>query len=414
MGKILKIFKKGKNEPYLALDVGTELIKALIFRPTNKEGDLEILGIGRASRPQESFRLSIEGLISGAGEAIRKALKIAKVIPVKAILGLGGEFIKAKTNCYSFKRSQPKEKIDSTELKNLIQKTEWKIFEEIKSSIRKNYFSKESEIKLVDTELSEILIDGYKVENPLDFSGKVITLKIFNSFCNKSYFKILERIPRVLNLNHMVLTSTSYAIAKMLLAEKQDFEAILIDIGSDNTEVSLVKDRALVGNFTFNIGGRGFTECISRALGIGFAEAEQIKLSFSLKKVSSSVRENIRKILKREFKIWTTGIGLGLEQFSSLELLPNQILLYGGGSLLAGIQKTLGAVEWQEFLTFAKTPVVKIIYPKDIKGVRDLTGQVSTPQDIPVLALTTYFRQEQKESNHLLKILYQAVKVAER
>jgi len=410
MANFWRIFKKNRQKAYLALDIGTESVKALIFRPNSKENNIEILGIGCASRPRLDL-LNIEGLLLGTGEAIKKAQGQVKITPSGTILGLGGRFIKGKTCQYTFKRANPEEKISPAELKNLIQKAEWKIFDEIKSSVRKDHFFGETGIKLIDTELEEILIDGYKVDNPLDFSGKKVSLKIFNSFCNNCYFKALENISSLLNLENLILASTPHATAKTFFIQKRGLEAILIDVGGSSTEVSVVKDNALLGNFTFNIAAKSFTGCISRALGVGKLQAEQIKLMASQNKVSSRARESIGKILEGKIKLWAAAVGVGLEQLF-LKKLPTQILLLGGGSLLVGLQRILGASKWRKNLPFLKNPVVKIIHPEDL-GILNSSAQLLDSGDVATLALASFFVDLQKREGDLSKILHRAVRVAE-
>ncbi len=431
MANFWRIFKKNRQEAYLALDISTESVKALIFkpctepvlvrgRPNSKENNIEILGIGCASRPRLDL-LNVERLLLGVAEAIKKAQgqapnqsKLgtgrAKITPSRTILGLGGKFIKGKTCQYTFKRANPEEKISPAELENLIQKAEWKIFDEIKSSVRKDHFFGETGIKLIDTELEEILIDGYKVDNPLDFSGKKVSLKIFNSFCNNCYFKALENISSLLNLENLILAGTPHAAAKTFFIQKKGLEAILVDIGGSSTEVSVIKDNVLLGNFTFNIAAKSFTGCISRALGVDKLQAEQIKLMTSQNKVSSRARESIGKILEEKIKLWAAAAGVGLEQLS-LKKLPTQILLLGGGSLLPGLQRILGASKWRKNLPFLKNPVVKIIHPEDLR-VLNSSAQLLDSGDVATLALASFFVDLQKRGTNLSKILRRAVRVA--
>jgi cell division protein FtsA len=69
------------------------------------------------------------------------------------------------------------------------------------------------------------------------------------------------------------------------------------------------------------------------------------------------------------------------------ELLPARIYLCGGGAELAQIGTSLEEDGWWRQLPFARRPQVVALHPRDIAGLRDATGTLTTRQDVTPVAL---------------------------
>jgi cell division protein FtsA len=79
--------------------------------------------------------------------------------------------------------------------------------------------------------------------------------------------------------------------------------------------------------------------------------------------------------IARSLAVWTSGVQLAIEEFDHLETLPGQILLCGGGAGLSQIPETLATSDWYKDLPFARRPLIHIIDPEDIPGVRNTTDK---------------------------------------
>jgi cell division protein FtsA len=143
------------------------------------------------------------------------------------------------------------------------------------------------------------------------------------------------------------------------------------------------------GTKMFAIGGRVFTKSIADVCDLSFAEAEKVKIDYSLGKLDKNVelREKISKAIKNDCEVWLAGVELALEEFSNVDLLPSKILLCGGGSLLPDIKEYLEKKSWIKRLPFARQPKVDFIKPTSITNVLDETKKLVGSQDITPMAL---------------------------
>ncbi|MBD3244941.1 MAG: Hsp70 family protein [Candidatus Moranbacteria bacterium] len=420
--KFTKIFKnffsrKRINSDYaLALDIGTEVVKALIFKIDSQEGKAVVTGVGKTQQNRGDMTggsvADISGVIKTSESAISKAEEQAGVRPQQCIIGIAGELVKGTTMVVRYERAKPKVKIDVPELKNIVQKIQWKAFDKIRQQLAWETGQSEIDVRLINAAVVEVKIDGYRVSNPLGFQGREVSLSVFNAYAPMIHLGALQSITEALGLDLLSIVAEPYAVARCLgLDNETEFSAIFADVGGGTTDVAVVREGGIEGAKMFALGGRAFTKRISSELGVSFEEAERIKLGFSEKKVSLNMSRKIEDILKNDSEVWLSGIELSLSEFSTSDLLPSRILLCGGGSKLPNIKKVLEGRSWLKSLPFAKRPTINFIQPEDVVNVIDKTGKLTQIQDVTPMGLANLALDLAGDEGVLPSILRRAVRI---
>ena len=411
----MSIFKRVKRAPgnyYLALDIGTEFVKALICIAEGTK--CRVLGVGRKRQRlgemQSGAVTDIAAVINNCQDAIRDATKKAGVSPNQLIIGIAGELVKGATTTISYIRREPDSKIDLAELKNIVHKVQWKAFDEVRAELAYETGYNEIDVKLVNAAITNVRIDGYKVANPLGFQGKDVTISIFNAFAPLVHFGSLQTIAAELDLELMAITSEPYAVARSLGYEDGgNFSAIFIDVGGGTTDIALVQNGSIEGTRMFTLGGRTFTKRLAQALNIGFEEAEEIKIAYSSERLEKQSHRIVREAMKSDCEVWLSGIALTLSEFENIDVLPSRILLCGGGSHLPEIKEALDSREWIQKLPFASKPQISFMNPKMVSNVLDETKELKDLEDITPMALGNialeYITEEQLLSKLLKKVV---------
>ncbi|MBI2638171.1 hypothetical protein HYW83_01125 [Candidatus Peregrinibacteria bacterium] len=137
---MFKIFRREKTKRpqlFLALDIGTEFVKALVCE---SEGNIALVrGVGKKRQKlgdmQSGAVMDIASVIQNCSEAIEQATRQADGYPTEVIMGIAGELVKGMTSRTAYVRKEPDTKIDLSELKNIIHKVQWKSFEETRSQL---------------------------------------------------------------------------------------------------------------------------------------------------------------------------------------------------------------------------------------------------------------------------------------
>jgi cell division protein FtsA len=409
-----RALRGGQPNNYLALDIGTEFVKALVCSSEGTKG--RILGVGRKRQRlgemQSGAVTDIAAVINNCQEAIRTAEKMASTGASQLIMGIAGELVKGATTTINYTRREPDTKIDLSELKNIVHKVQWKAFDEVRSELAFETGYNEIDVKLVNAAITDVRIDGYKVTNPLGFQGKDVTISIFNAFAPLVHYGALQTIAAELDLELMAITSEPYAVARCMgFEDGGNFSAIFIDVGGGTTDLAVVRAGCVEGTRMFTLGGRTFTKRLAQALNISFEEAEEIKLAYSGEKLEKQSHKIVREAMKSDCEVWLSGVALTLSEFENVEVLPSKILLCGGGSHLPEIKEVLDSREWIQKLPFSHKPQIAFMQPKMVTNMIDETKQLKDLQDITPMALANIALEYMSEEQVLSKLLKKVVRL---
>ena len=387
-----KLFSKSSNEYYLALDIGTEVVKALVFCVDQKENTAMVVGVGKNQQKRGNMQsgavLDISGVIEICQTTINKALYNAGIKKVKkAIVGIAGELVKGTTTTVHYERGNMESRIDFSELKNIIQKVQIKAYERIQDQISFET-GQDIDVKLINAAIVDVRIDGYQVTNPIGFQGKDVSISIFNAYAPMIHLGALQAIADELRIDLLSIAAEPYAVARSVdYDDALDFNAIFIDIGGGTTDIAVVRNGGLEGTKMFAFGGRAFTKKLAQELRIDFEEAEELKIKYAEGKLGSDVSLKVEQILQNDCSVWLSGVELSLAEFAGSDVLPSKILLCGGGSGLPGIKKALMSQDWIKNLPFSKSVIVNYLQPKDVVRVVDKTNELKNPQDVTPMGL---------------------------
>ena len=363
--------EKRQGEVYVALDLGTEYIKALVCG--QQDGRCAVFGSSKATHKSGTMRggmvINIPGVFLDAQTAVNAAIQQAGLQPKKLVMSLSGDLVKSLVTTVHYHRTRPEAPIDANELKNIIYKSQWKAFEQIRGLVAKEQEESQLGIKLINTTIVDIRIDGYKVNHPLGFQGGMITLSIFNAFAPLVHLGAMQALADDLGLDLTNIAAGPYALTKSLLVDNPEFSAIFIDIGGGMTDIAVVNEGGIFGMQNFALGSMAYTKNLANALKVSPERAEQIKMDYSNGLLDKRSETKIKTILKDTAALWVRGVSESLDEFSHLDILPNKIFLSGGGAILPEVKNILLTKAWAEHLPFVKKPYPAVVSPADMSDI---------------------------------------------
>lgn len=381
----------GQDQYVVALDIGTENVKALIGRV---QGDkLEIVGAGRAHQQLTDMQAGaisdIAGVVSNCDAALAQAEEQAGVSVRTAIIGIAGELVKGTTTTVKCTRKNPNKPLDLDEMEKIIGLVQKRAEERAKQQLAWELGGKEVEIRLVNSALVNIDIDGYPVTNPVGFQGKEVLVQLYTAFAPMIHIGALERTAQELDLDLLAVAAEPFAVSRSVLGNdtNNNMSAILMDVGGGTTDIAVLHEGGVQGTKMFGIGGRAFTRSIERDLGVEFDEAEEIKVSLGTNKVPTHKQDAAIKSLNKTLDVWINGVDLALNEFNKLDHLPHRILLCGGGSSLDEMVDLLEQTTWYKTLPFTRKPAINHIHPAQVVGMIDRTGSVTDHTFITAMGL---------------------------
>jgi cell division protein FtsA len=388
----LRLAKKESDEDYLvALDIGTEFVKALIARLDGEE--LQVVGVGRARQDVSDMHsgaiADIAGVVRNCEEALAQAEDQAGLQAKRVVIGIAGELVKGTTDTIRYRRPQPDRPLDDSEMEFIIEKVQERAQVKAQQQIALETGNDEVEVKLVNSALVGIHIDGYKVSNPIGFQGRDVAVQIYTAFAPMVHIGALERVAQELSLELLAVAAEPFAVSRSVLGSdgNSNFTAILADIGGGTTDIAVVNDGGVEGTKMFGIGGRSFTQTIASDMNLSYKDAEKLKVNIDHEQMKPTVKKDVNEAIDKTLEVWIAGVELALSEFDSVDHLPNRILLCGGGSSLDKLVHVLEGAVWHKDLPFTKKPTVHHINPNEVIGVKDATGDVSDHTFITAMGL---------------------------
>jgi cell division protein FtsA len=376
----------------VALDVGTEYVKALIGRVA-EDDTVEIIGMGRAhqslSDMQAGAIADISGVVTNCDKALAEAEEQAGVSARTAVLGIAGELVKGTTTTVRVTRKQPDKALDLPEVERIIKLVQERAQIKAKKELAWELGGKEVEVRLVNSALVGIEIDGYKVTSPIGFQGRDVVVQLYTAFAPMIHIGALERTAQQLDLDLLAVAAEPFAVARSIIGNDSNatMSAILMDVGGGTTDIAVVNEGGVQGTKMFGIGGRAYTRGLERELNVSFQQAEELKLGLSNGRLPKSKAPAVEAILGKTLDVWINGVELALGEFDKVDTLPNQLFLCGGGSSLDMLIDKLESSEWYKGLPFTRKPVIKHIHPDQVWGIVDKTGDVNDHTFITAMGL---------------------------
>lgn len=396
--------KKKKNtdfeeEVFLTLDIGTEYVKSVIYQ--YKDGIAHIVGYSKVKQHSKAMEgaliINIENVSSACDRGIGEALAIADNVlgrrvelPRFVTMGISGELVKGVSILANYEREDPNAPITEEETSAVVESVKEQAFPESIDDIAEEIGTDSSKIKEVNSHINSTYIDGVKIDNPVGFTGKEVSYRVYSTFAPSLHVNSLFEIADRLELDILTIDVQPYAISKTFKdAHKSDFSKIFIDIGGGTTDIAVVENGGIIGTKMMAFGGRVFTRRIAKELNIDMNDAERMKLDYSNLKLQDITEKKIKKAIENDSKLWVEGVELSLKEFKEIESFPTEILLSGGGSELPEIKDILLSYPWLTVMPFERFPKIRPIYPNQIENIEDHTELMISTSDVAPAALTS-------------------------
>ncbi len=359
----------------LGLDIGTEFVKAVLAKPT-KNGDLEILGVGKARQVEGNMHAGavadIPAVVNVCEDALVQVEEQAGERANLTVVGIAGELIKGNTTTVNYTRKNPNKPITESEMEEIIHKVQQKSGEVAKKTVALETDNDNVEVRLINSAIVSLTIDGYKISNPIGFKGSDVVIQFYTAFAPLIHVAAIEKVCAELNLDLLTVAVEPFAVCRACLGNdvSSTFSGIVMDIGGGTTDIAVVEDGGVEGTKMFSIGGRSFTHQIAESLGTEFETAEQYKLDFDTGELDDRVKAKVETAIDRNLSVWLTGVEVALEEFGNMGSLPRNVLLCGGGASLSSLQEKLAISDWYKELPFSRRPLIHLIDVEDLPNLK--------------------------------------------
>lgn len=384
------------NNSVVALDIGTEIIKSLLF--TMDQGGVYVNRISRVQQQQHAMK---SGIITNLDTVLENCrLSIAELLdplkedeyPKKVIMGIAGEYIQGVSIVVNYHRERNFEKeVAKGEQERIFSQVKAQIIVDGKGDLSQRTGLRGEDIDILHITPTGMEIGGMPVNTLIGYKGRDVKLHFYASFAPKTYTEALRKVANSLQLDVLSIVSQPFAVARAHSGiENPNFSAIFLDIGGGTTDVAIVKDGNIVETQMFAFGGRVFTKELAKLTDSDFRHAEQRKIKYSNRELQKEVSRKVQKVMYSTANLWMRTLKVALESSEDVDTFPPLIYLCGGGSLLPDIKEVMLEFPWKKFLPFAVVPKIEMFTPNQLKGIRDNSGQLKNVYDITPASLAKF------------------------
>jgi len=389
-------FKIPEGSSILALDIGTEVLKAVLFK-TNRIG-VTTLKVSRINQQQHAVNKGIIKNLNTVLENCRLAMREISEntedtdLPKYAVTGIAGEYVQGVSIIVNYEREEKFDEIvNKKEQDEIFSKVRKQIVETGKEDLAKRTGLVNEDIEILHITVTGMEIGGMNVDSLIGLRGKNIKLYFYASFAPKTYTTSLRNVTKSLGMETLGIVSQPFAIARAFVGAKdKNFSGIFVDIGGGTTDIAIVENGSVSDTQMFAFGGRVFTKMIARNLNLDYRHAESRKIKYSKKDLDSKLEKQIKKIVYPTAQKWMRTLKSALEVSQDIRSFPPKIYLCGGGALLPDIKEVMMEYPWTKFLPFASIPKVQIFLPDKLDNLIDRSEDLKYTYDVTPASLTLF------------------------
>jgi hypothetical protein len=297
-------------------------------------------------------------------EVLSKISKDLPMPPETAILGLSSPLYLAKTVKVSRERKQPKEPISEKELNALLAAAE----EDFKTTA---FNDAVDEITIFSRNRFSTRLNGYKVDDPVKLSAKTIEVAARLEVSTQPLLDLLkktiqQRFPST-QISYLTLPVAYFKGVQSLLNTDDGF--VLIDIGQDVTEVSIVNQGLIQESQSISEGLRHVTEKLSHTKHMAIQETISLLQRYAQKSLDDTTQHALHEAITGFVAPWKQSFEKILAQIHADEELPTIAFLTGVGSALPA---------YKEMLTFSNMTLLR---SEALTDKFDQYGYLAGPED---------------------------------
>ncbi|MES3031625.1 MAG: hypothetical protein V4699_00070 [Patescibacteria group bacterium] len=354
------IFSRHKEKGKLALVfyVGSSSVEGALFL-TEESGIpkiifsiRELIALEDNVEASRFFSLTLKSLESVTSQIHRAGLGA----PDEIYCVLSSLWYVSQTRTIRLEKNTPF--IFTSKMSDELIKKEVSLFEEEQE---KKYASTGAKVRVVELKNIKTVINGYETSHPLNQKGQELEMTVFISISSEPILaKIEETIKAHFNAKEIKFSSfalSSFAVVRDLYAHQNDF--LLISVGGEVTDISMVKKNVLRESISFPLGTNFLVRGVAS---VSHASLPEAKSSISLFKdghASEALTKSLGPTVDKLKKEWLTKFQDSLSNLSNDISVPSTIYLSIDRELADFFSETIKTEQFNQYtLTESKFKVV--------------------------------------------------------
>lgn len=332
-------------EKLFSLDVGTRNVVGLLCESDGSKiivNEMEIME--HETRAMEDGQIHDIGKVAEVVEKVKNKLEEKSGIKIdKAAVAVAGRTLVSQKG-FAKKELNIKEEIKEDDLSALE-------LQAIQNSMMQLDEKFNKEFHCVGYTVSEFVLDGERIKNPVMQKGSCLEVEILATFLPKIVVDSMFTMVKKVGLEILNLTLEPIAAISVVIPEDmRKLNLALVDIGAGTSDIALTNDGKIIGYEMVPMAGDELTEKIAQEYILEFNEAEKVKREL----MKSGEFVTFTDILGLEYEVSKKDILIKMA--TTIELLAEKIvtkivelngkatqavILVGGGGLIPNLREAI-------------------------------------------------------------------------
>ena len=369
------------------LDLGSGTVKALVVQFV--QGSLRVLGAAvRPAPPEDGARG--QALLAACERALVAAEDSAGMVPTRVCIGLTPQRGLVTVGAALGERPTKGVPPTAAELTPLVAQAERTALVRARRRLATE-FDAPPRLHPLNATVYSLRVDGSSVASLAAATGRRLELQVAAAFAPEAAVAEAAELASRLDLDVAGTWLTPFAVGGALAAAGLS-PALVVDVGSTLTTVSVVGERWTEGATTLPLGGAALEEHVAAEAGVSLAEARAAIAAHCLRAGSrgrggAAVARLVAQAARHHAEVWLDALSAACVIVGQDAGLPTRLLLTGGASVLPELEELLAGTSWHAGLPFAAAPRIRRPVPGDVTGVRADGAGLPAAQAVPVLCL---------------------------
>ncbi|KKS24415.1 MAG: hypothetical protein UU82_C0006G0013 [Candidatus Nomurabacteria bacterium GW2011_GWC2_41_8] len=287
---------------------------------------------------------------------VEKIYKAGVGAPSRIFCVLSSPWYVSQTRIINLKKNTPF--IFTAKLADDLIQKEVNLFEEEHSKRKKNIGNS---VRTIELKNIKIILNGYETSKPLNQKTKELEMIIFISMSGEQVLKKIEdTISKHFHFKQITFSSfvmASFTVVRDMYMQKGDF--LLVDIGGEMTDISMIKKNILRESISFPLGRNFLTRGVASNLGCTLDEADPLISLFKDKHAEKSVVKKLTPIMDQLKTEWLKKFQESLANLSNDLSIPATIYIAIDKDLADFFSETIKTEQFNQYtLTESKFEII--------------------------------------------------------
>lgn len=354
------LFSKAKEKEELALvfDIRSSSVGGSIFCAQKNSAPKMIFSIREPIIFEEKidFERFLYLTIKALDIVVNKMCMAGQGTPKKIYCVLSSPWYASQTRSIVFNKNTPF--VFTSKLADGLIQKEIGLFEE---EYLKKYKHIDDKIKLLEFKNMSIVLNGYETAKPLKQKAKELGMTVFVSVGEE---QVLNKIQESINkhfhgkeVKFLSFLMTSFAVARDVFVHEENF--LLVDVGGEITDISMVKKNILRSSVSFPLGRNFFIRGIKTELACSLDEAKSFMSLFKDGHAFGAVNEKLKPVVLKLKREWLKKFQESLASITNDISIPSVVFVTVEEDLAQFFIETIKTEEFNQYsLTDSKFKIV--------------------------------------------------------